>query len=51
LKEEFLAKEREALKSVENEVQILRTLKHAGVVGLLEAGDRGEVVKPSGRIL
>ena len=51
LKEDFLNKEKDAIKSVEAEIQILRQLKHAGIVGLVEYGDQGVVEKPSGRII
>jgi len=51
LKEDFLAKEKDAIKSVENEITILRSLKHTGIIGLLECGDSGVVEKPSGRII
>lgn len=49
LKEEFLTKDGDGLQSVENEITILRTLKHSGIVGMLECGDQGVVTKPSGR--
>lgn len=51
IKEEFLAKEKDALTSVENEVTILKNLKHTGIVNLLQYGDNGEVTKPSGRVI
>jgi len=51
LKEEFLAKEKDALTSVENEITILKALKHSGIVGMLECGDQGTVTKPSGRVI
>jgi 5'-AMP-activated protein kinase catalytic alpha subunit len=51
LKEEFLTKEKDAIKSVEAEIQILRSLKHTGIISLAEYGDQGIVEKPSGRII
>ena len=51
LKEEFLTKEKDAIKSVENEITILRSLKHTGIINILECGDSGVVEKPSGRII
>lgn len=51
LKEEFLSKEKDAIKSVENEITILRSLKHAGIISILECGDSGVVEKPSGRVI
>lgn len=51
LKEEFLTKEHGGLQSVENEITILRTLRHSGIVGMLECGDQGVVTKPSGRVI
>ena len=49
LKEEFLQKEKGAIQSVESEIQILRSLKHSGIISLVEYGDQGVVEKPSGR--
>lgn len=51
LKEEFLTKEKDAIKSVESEIQILRSLKHQGIISLFEYGDQGVVEKPSGRVI
>jgi serine/threonine protein kinase len=51
LKEEFLQNEKDGIRSVENEITILRTLKHSGIVGMLECGDQGTVLKPSGRVI
>jgi serine/threonine protein kinase len=51
LKEEFLTKEKDAIKSVEGEIQILKNLKHAGIINLFEYGDQGVVEKPSGRVI
>ena len=51
LKEEFLTKEKDAIKSVEAEIQILRSLKHQGIISMVEYGDQGVVEKPSGRVI
>lgn len=51
MKEDFLHKEKDAIKSVESEIQILRSLKHSGIINLFEYGDQGVVEKPSGRII
>lgn len=51
LKEEFLRRDSDSILSVHNEITILSNLKHFGVVGMLEYGDSGEVVKPSGRVI
>merc|ERR1712187_189891 len=47
----FLTKEKDAIRSVENEITILRSLKHQGIINILECGDSGVVEKPSGRII
>jgi len=51
LKEEFLQKEKNAIGSVEAEIQILRSLNHSGIISLVEYGDQGIVEKPSGRTI
>lgn len=51
LREEFLSKDDEARKAVVNEVVILQSLKHPGIIRILEYGDNGHVLKPSGREL
>ena len=51
LRSEFLAKSEDNLKSVQNEVKILQGLNHKGIVRLLDFGDAGVIVKPSGRTI
>jgi len=51
LKEEFLRRDQESILSVHNEITILKNLNHAGIIGMHEYGDAGQVVKPSGRII
>jgi serine/threonine protein kinase len=51
LKDEFLARDEESRKAVVNEVVILQTLKHPNIIKILEFGDQGWVLKPSGRQL
>ncbi len=51
LRDEFLARDEDSRKAVANEVYILQTLKHPNIVKILEYGDNGMVVKPSGRTL
>ena len=51
LKEDYLSREKNSIQSVENEIKILQLLKHQGIIGMLECGDKGTVLKPSGRIL
>lgn len=49
LKEEFLSRDSESIKSVEQEIQILQGLNHPNIVNILGWGSDGTVVKPSGR--
>ena len=51
LKEEFLRRDQESILSVHNEITILKNLSHTGIIGMVEYGDAGQVVKPSGRII
>jgi serine/threonine protein kinase len=51
LKEEFLRRDQDSILSVHNEITILKNLSHAGIINMLEYGDAGQVVKPSGRII
>jgi serine/threonine protein kinase len=49
LKDEFLAKDKDAKQAVVNEVVILQSLKHPNIVKIIEFGDQGKITKPSGR--
>ena len=51
LREEYLTRDKDSLLSVQNEITILKGLKHNGVVGLIDYGDSGVVHKTSGRVL
>jgi MAP/microtubule affinity-regulating kinase len=51
LREEFLARDEDSRKAVANEVYILQTLKHPNIIKIIEYGDNGWVLKPSGRQL
>ena len=51
LKEEFLRRDQDSILSVHNEITILKNLSHSGIINMLEYGDAGQVVKPSGRII
>ena len=51
LKEEFLRRDEDSILSVHNEITILKNLQHQGIINMLEYGDAGQVVKPSGRII
>ena len=51
LREEFLARDEDSRKAVVNEVIILQTLKHPHIIKILEFGDNGWVLKPSGKQL
>lgn len=49
LREEFLQRDKDSIKSVEQEIQILNGIKHQNVVNILGWGSDGLVKKPSGR--
>lgn len=49
LREEFLQRDSDSIKSVEQEIQILQGLKHGNIVNILGYGSDGHVKKPSGR--
>lgn len=49
LKEEFLQRDQESIRSVEQEIQILQGLNHGNIINILGYGSDGVVIKPSGR--
>merc|ERR1719375_131117 len=49
LREEFLQRDGDSIKSVEQEIQILQGLTHTNIVSILGYGSDGYVKKPSGR--
>ena len=49
LREEFLQRDSDSIKSVEQEIQILQGLNHQNIVSILGYGSDGFVKKPSGR--
>ena len=51
LKEEFLRRDPDSILSVQNEINILKNLEHHGIVRLLDFGDAGQCLKPSGRCI
>lgn len=51
LKDEFLKRDNDSILSVHNEITILKNLDHAGIIRLIDYGDAGQVVKPSGRVI
>ncbi len=51
LKEEFLKRENESLLSVHNEITILKSMHSNGIVRMLDYGDKGSCIKPSGRLI
>lgn len=51
MREEYLSKDADAIKTVENEIEILQGLKHETIVNILGYGSDGKVVKPSGRVI
>ena len=50
-KEEFLRRDSDSILSLRNEITILENLQHSGIINMVEYGDAGQVVKPSGRII
>ena len=44
-----MARDKDSIKSVEQEIQILQGLKHDNIVNILGYGSDGTVKKPSGR--
>lgn len=51
LKEEFLKRDNDSLVSVQNEITILKNMEHTGIVRMLDFGDAGQCLKPSGRLI
>ena len=51
LKEEFLKRDNDSLVSVHNEITILKNMEHTGIVRMLDFGDAGQCLKPSGRLI
>jgi len=51
LKEEFLRRDEDSILSVQNEITILKNLNHIGIIRMIDFGDAGQVVKPSGRVI
>ncbi len=51
LRDEFLKRDDQTIMSVQNEINILQSLDHSGIVRMLEFGDSGSVLKPSGRVI
>jgi serine/threonine-protein kinase len=51
LKQDFIQRSEDNLESFRNEIQILRRLSHENVVRLVDFGDQGLIIKPSGRRL
>merc|ERR1719364_469789 len=49
LREEFLQRDQDSIKSVEQEIQILQGLNHSNIVSIMGYGSDGYVKKPSGR--
>lgn len=51
LREEYLKKDQRNLKTVENEISILRGLNHKGIIKVVETGTNGIVLKPKGTVV
>lgn len=48
-REEYLLESEDNVHSIEQEIEILRGLNHDNIVGILDYGSEGLVLKPSGR--
>ena len=51
LRDEFLKRDEQSILSVQNEITILKSLVHPGIIRMHECGDNGQVLKPSGRVI
>ena len=51
LKDEFLKRDNDSILSVHNEITILKNLNHTGIIRMIDYGDAGQVLKPSGRVI
>lgn len=51
LKDEFLRRDNDSILSVHNEITILKNLDHNGIIRMIDYGDAGQVLKPSGRVI
>lgn len=51
LKEEFLRRDNDSIRSVHNEITILKNMNQQNLIAMLGYGDSGEVVKPSSRLI
>ena len=51
LKDEFLKRDNDSILSVHNEITILKNLNHSGIIRMIDYGDAGQVLKPSGRVI
>lgn len=49
MREEFLTRDKDSIKAVEKEIEILKGLNHPNIIGIHTYGSDGHVVKPSGR--
>jgi len=46
-----LRRDEDSILSVQNEITILKNLNHMGIIRMMDFGDAGQVVKPSGRVI
>lgn len=51
LRDEYIKKDQRNIRTVENEIKILKSLNHQGIVKLYETGSNGSVSKPSGSVV
>lgn len=49
LREHFLNRDKDSIRSVEQEIMILKGLNHSNIVNIISYGSDGHVKKPSGR--
>ena len=49
IREEFLQRDKDSIKSVEQEIQILKSINHQNIINIVSFGTDGYVLKPSGR--
>jgi len=51
IKDEFMYRNKDNLKSIRREMTILNHMNHEGIIKMKECGQTGKIVKPSGRVM
>ena len=46
-----MKRDEDSILSVQNEITILKNLAHSGIIRMMDFGDAGQVIKPSGRVI